>query len=55
MERYFDLVDNYGLHIIKDAPFPTLGDAYKSYFKLHPEGLPQGWRIVDTSKSIIDG
>ena len=54
MERYFDLVDDNGLHVIKDVPFPSLAQAYESYFKLHPEGLPKGWRIVDTSKSTIE-
>ena len=54
MERYFDLVDNNGVHIEKDVAFPSLADAYKSYYKLHPEGLPKGWRIVDTSKPIIE-
>lgn len=54
MERYFDLVDNNGFHVVKDVAFPSLADAYKSYFKLHPEGLPEGWRIVDTSKPKIE-
>lgn len=54
MERYFDLVNDKGLHVVKDVVFPSLADAYKSYFKLHPEGLPEGWRIVDTSNPIIE-
>ena len=54
MERYFDLVDDKGVHIEKDIAFPSLAQAYESYFKLHPEGLPKGWRIVDTSKPIIE-
>lgn len=54
MERYFDLVDDKGAVIQKDVAFLSLADAYKSYFKLHPEGLPKGWRIVDTSKAIIE-
>ena len=53
MERYFDLVDDKGVQIEKDVAFPSLAHAYESYFKLHPEGLPKGWRIVDTSKPII--
>ncbi len=54
MERYFDLVDDKGVPVEKDVAFPSLAHAYESYFKLHPEGLPKGWRIVDTSKPIIE-
>ena len=53
MKPEFDLINEKGVIVETAVIFDTLEDAVAAYKRLHPEGLPEGWEIVDKSPQYI--
>lgn len=54
MKREFDLINVDGVVVESGAEFDSLNDAMNAYYQLHPEGVPEGWEIVDVTQKYID-